>query len=62
MSSEDDVTMKQVLLARRLLTGYLRSLLESVGVMQDVSLLPCLLLARTGEQNKTKGRECPGPK
>lgn len=51
--------MKQVLLVRRLLTAYLHSgvhsLLEGVGVCRDVSLLPCLLSART-EEKKQKAR------
>lgn len=60
MSFEDDVTMKQVLLVRRLLTGYLLSGEHSAGAcwsVQDVT--PSAMFAvsedRGKKQNQRRG-------
>lgn len=61
MSFRDDVTMKQVLLVRRLLNGYLHSgvhfLLESVEVcrMLDCCHVCCQRVQRKKKQNKRRG-------
>lgn len=58
-SFKDDVTMKQVLLVRRLLTGYLhagvQSLLESVGVCRMLGC--CCVCCQRGRRKNLKPNE-----